>query len=314
MPAYDFHGLNTKDNRTVIRTDVWSQEMKDILQEELLADRLVRWIQDFPDGDTLHIPTLSELDVQPYKEGDEVNLQDVHTGDFTLKIDKYYQSGFKVYDKFKDDSFYINELVSNFVGKITRALMEKKETEVLALATSNSEKQVTINGGHHYLVGSGEGNSITLQDIARVKFALDRANVSKVGRIAVVDPAVSYQLVNIDNVIRQDVYGANTAIKEGLSGTIYVGRYMGFDFYESNLLSTCNKGAKVGGVDTAAPCAYNLFLGEEALIGAMRTTPEIESWRQHEFKSDAYHATIRYGMKIYRPESLVVIATNNNPY
>lgn len=305
--------MDTTFNSSVIRTDVWANEIKDILQEELIGDRLVRWISEFPDGDTLHIPTLSELNVRDYEEGQEVVLDDAHTGEFTLRIDKYYQSGFIVYDKFKQDSFYVNELVSNFVGKLTRALMEKKEIDVLALQGKQTAANAnTINGAAHRMLASGTNEAITLKDIAKAKFALDKANVSKVGRVAVVDPAVSYQLVNIDNVIRQDVYGANANIKEGLSGTIYLGRYMGFDFFESNLLDTYAAATNIDGSSSTKAGAYNLFLGQDAFVGAMRAMPEIENWRVHEKKGDAYHATVRYGIDLYRPEALVVIGANNS--
>lgn len=304
--------MDTNYNHTAIRTDVWSQEIKDILQEELVGDMLCRWITDFPDGDTLHIPTLSEMNVRDYTEGSEITLDDANTGEFTLTIDKYYQSGFIVYDKFKQDSFYINELVSNFVGKITRALMEKKEVDLLSLGTANAAASLSINNAEHRLVGSGTGEVISLADIAKAKFALDKANVSKVGRRAVVDPSVSYQLVNIDNVIRQDVFGQNAHLKEGLSGTIYIGRYLGFDFYESNLCETYTGGTTIGGAATTNAGVYNQFLGQDAFIGAMRAMPELESWRVHEKKGDAYHATVRYGIDVYRPESQVIIGTNSS--
>lgn len=309
--------MDTTLNASVIRTDVWANEIKDILQEELVSDKLVRWVSpDFPDGNTLHIPTLSELNVRDYKEGEEVVLDDANTGEFTLQIDKYYQAGFIIYDKFKQDSFYINELVSKFVDKLTRALMEKKEIDVLSLPNTGAHSQTAgdpniINGAAHRMLASGANETITLKDIAKAKFALDKANVSKVGRIAIVDPAVAFQLVNIDNVIRQDVYGANSNLKEGLSGTVYLGRYLGFDFFESNLLDEYAASTNIDGNTSTNTGSFNIFLGNDAFIGAMRTMPEIEAWRVHEKKGDAYHATVRYGIDVYRPEALVTIAANN---
>jgi len=264
------------------------------------------------DGDTLHIPTLSELNVRDYAEGNEITLDDANTGEFQLAIDKYYQSGFIIYDKFKQDSFYINELTSNFVSKITRALMEKKEVDLLNLGTGSATTSLSVNGAEHRLVGSGASEAIALADVAKAKFALDKANVSKVGRKAIVDPVVAYQLVNVDNVIRQDVYGQNANLKEGLSGTMYLGRYLGFDFYESNLCETYTGGTNIGGVATTNAGIYNQFLGQDAFIGAMRAMPELESWRVHEKKGDAYHATVRYGIDVYRLEAQVLIGTNSS--
>lgn len=306
-------GISTTNNSSVIRTDVWSQEVKDILQEELMMDKKVRWITgDFPDGDNLHIPTLSELNVRDYAEGDEITLDDANTGEFTLAIDKYYQAGFQIFDKFKEDSFYIDTVRSNFVGKISRALAEKKELDISALqAKQTAADSNTFNGAAHRLLASGTSEVMTLADIAKAKFALDKGNVSKAGRMAVVDPATAYQLVNIDNVIRQDVYGSNAHLKDGLSGNSFIGRYLGFDFYESNMLDTYAATTDVAGAAATNAGAYNMFLGEEAFIGAMRCMPDIESFRVPERKADAYHATIRYGLDLFRPESLIVIGANS---
>ena len=304
-------GINTTSNSSVIRTDLWSNEIKDILQEELMLDKKIRWVsQDFPDGNTLHIPTLSELNVRDYTEGSEVTLDDVSTGEFTLEIDKYYQSGFSITDKFKDDSFYVGEVVSNFVGKLTRALMEKKEFDISALVDKQTAADTnTIDGRAHRLPGSGTSGVITLQDIAKAKLALDKSNAMKGGRTAYVDPTVSYQLVQIDNVIRQDVYGGNSHIKDGLSGTSALGTYLGFSFYESNMLQTATGVTAIDGVDTITAPVYNMFCGEDTFIGAMRHEPDIEAWRVHEKKMDAWHATVRYGLDLFRPETLVSIAT-----
>ena len=56
--------LDTSNNSSLIRTNVWANEVKDVLQEELMMASHVRWITEFPDGDTLNIPTLSEMTVR----------------------------------------------------------------------------------------------------------------------------------------------------------------------------------------------------------------------------------------------------------
>ena len=39
------------------RSDVWSQELKELLRDEMMAQRYVRMLEGFPDGDTFHIPS-----------------------------------------------------------------------------------------------------------------------------------------------------------------------------------------------------------------------------------------------------------------
>ena len=308
--------LDTSNNSQLIRTNVWANEVKDVLQEELMLDSHVRWITEFPDGDTLNIPTLSEMTVRNYSEGAQVTLDDPTTGNFTLTIDKYYQSGFKIPEKFRHDSFYVSVAESNFVQKLTRALLEQKESDIANLQSGQtSGNPNTINGIDHRYVGTGTTRVIALADIQKAKLALDKAKVMRGNRRAFVDPEVTYQLQTISNVIQQDVYGSNAHLREGMNGTAYVGRFAGFDLFESlfldnSLTDAITATAPGAGALTATGGVANMFLGEEAFIGAMRAMPDMDAWYDNNTRSDVYHVTMRYGIKLYRPESLVVVITD----
>ena len=308
--------LDTSNNSHLVRTNVWANEVKDVLQEELMLDSHVRWITEFPDGDTLNIPTLSEMTVRNYSEGAQVTLDDPTTGNLTLTIDKYYQSGFKIPEKFRHDSFYVSVAESNFVQKLTRALLEQKESDIANLQSGQtSGNPNTINGVDHRYVGTGTSRVIALADVQKAKLALDKAKVMRGNRRAFVDPEVTYQLQQISNVIQQDVYGSNAHIREGMNGTAYVGRFAGFDLFESLFLDTSltdaiTATAPSAGSLTATAGVANMFMGEEAFIGAMRAMPDMDAWYDNNTRSDVYHVTMRYGIKLYRPESLVVVITD----
>ena len=308
--------LDTSNNSHLVRTNVWANEVKDVLQEELMLDSHVRLITEFPDGDTLNIPTLSEMTVRNYSEGAQVTLDDPTTGNFTLTIDKYYQSGFKIPEKFRHDSFYVSVAESNFVQKLTRALLEQKESDIANLQSGQtSGNPNTIKGVDHRYVGTGTARVIALADVQKATLALDKAKVMRGNRRAFVDPEVTYQLQQISNVIQQDVYGSNAHIREGMNGTAYVGRFAGFDLFESLFLDTSltdaiTATAPSAGSLTASAGVANMFMGEEAFIGAMRAMPDMDAWYDNNTRSDVYHVTMRYGIKLYRPESLVVVITD----
>ena len=308
--------LDTSNNSSLIRTNLWANEVKDVLQEELMLDSHVRWITEFPDGDTLNIPTLSEMTVRNYSEGAQVTLDDPTTGNFTLTIDKYYQSGFKIPEKFRHDSFYVSVAESNFVQKLTRALLEQKESDIANLQSGQTSGDPnTINGINHRYVGTGSSRVIALADVQKAKLALDKGKVMRGNRRAFVDPEVTYQLQTISNVIQQDVYGSNAHLREGMNGTAYVGRFAGFDLFESLFLDTgltdnITATAPGAGALTASAGVANMFVGEEAFIGAMRAMPDMDAWYDNNTRSDVYHVTMRYGIKLYRPESLVVVITD----
>jgi hypothetical protein len=308
--------LDTVNNSSLVRTNIWANEIKDVLQEELMLDSHVRWITEFPDGDTLNIPTLSEMTVRNYSEGAQITLDDPQTGNFTLTITKYYQSGFKIPEKFRHDAFYVNQAESNFVGKLTRALLEQKESDIANLqASQTASNPNTINGVDHRWVATGTSNVIALKDFQKAKLAMDKAKVLRGKRRAFVDPSVTYQLQQLSNVVQQDVYGSNAHIREGMNGTTFVGRFAGFDLYESlfldNALAETIVATAPSSGSVASTAAYgNMFVGEEAFIGAMRAMPDMKQWYDNNTRSDVYHVTMRYGIKLFRPESLVVILTD----
>tara|TARA_R110000765_G_scaffold400565_1_gene495643 strand:- start:1286 stop:2218 length:933 start_codon:yes stop_codon:yes gene_type:complete len=308
--------LDTSNNTSLIRTNIWANEIKDVLQEELQLDSHVRWITEFPDGDTLNIPTLSEMTVRNYSEGAQITLDDPTTGNFTLTIDKYYQTGFKIPEKFRHDSFYVSQAESNFVGKLTRALMEQKESDIANLQSGQTASNPnTINNVDHRYVATGTSNAFTLADIQKAKLALDKAKVPSGGRRMFIDPTGTYQLQQISNVIQQDVYGANAHLKEGMNGNRFVGRFAGFDLYESLMLDSAiaqtitATGVGSGALTSVAAWA-NMAVGFEAFIGAMRAMPDMKQWYDNNTRSDVYHVTCRYGIKLFRPESLVVVLSD----
>ncbi len=40
----------SKVNENLVRSEIWANELKDVLLERLMADGMVRWLQNFPDG------------------------------------------------------------------------------------------------------------------------------------------------------------------------------------------------------------------------------------------------------------------------
>ena len=297
----------TTTQTEVIRTDLWSKEIQEELQEELMAQGIVDFVTDFPDGDELHIPKFTDLSMTNYTENAAYDISDPTLGEFLLTIDKYKQSAVAITDKLKEDSFYVAEVQSKFPAMCVRAALEQLETDIFLLHLEQTASDAnTLNGQPHQYIATGTGELMALVDVAQAKLSLDKANVSKNGRVAFVDPTVSYQLLQIDNVIRQDVYGANTSIKEGFGGTSYIGKYMGFDFYESNMLNEA--GVYTGGTATGSFKA-NIFMGAEAFKGAMRSMPDIEFYRNAPYKRDEYSLNLRYGLGLYRAESLVTVLT-----
>src|SRR5690606_4438730 len=135
-----------------------------------------------------------------------VKYSRMDTGDFLFQITEYVQAGTYITNKMKQDSFYMNQLVSSFVPKQNRAIMERMEADAFRVGpqsqTANNANE--INGVAHRWVGTGADDSISPEDFARARLALQKANVPLTNLVAIVDASVEFKLntlANITNVI-----------------------------------------------------------------------------------------------------------------
>lgn len=311
------------------RSQVWSQELKDILLDELTGQGHVRWIP-FADGDTLNIPSIGEGTVRNYTEDTAAQYDSLDTGNFQFTITEYLQSGTYITEKARQDLAYAAELEASFIPKQSRALMERVETDIYALAAAGASGGQTaastnaINGGEHRFTASGTAIGaeypIAVKDFAKVLYALKKANVGDKSLIAIVDPSVEFTINTITNLTNV----SNNPMWEGIitsgigSGPRFIRNIYGFDVYVSNYLpkaGVAQSGTEtIGGVAVsgAASGVCNIFMSAAdarmlPFIGAWRQMPKVDSEYNKDFQREEYLTTARYGLKVYRPENLVVV-------
>src|SRR5882757_11504391 len=121
-------------NQFLVRTTLWSRQIKELLLDELNAMKFVRVIQDFPDGYTLNIPSIGEAETADFNENMAVKYNQFDTGNFTFSFDNYKYSANAISEKFKRDSFYSQDVIAAFVPRQHRAIMEAVETNIFAKA------------------------------------------------------------------------------------------------------------------------------------------------------------------------------------
>ena len=117
-------GFMDANNQYLIRTNLWSRQIKELLLDELNAMKFVRIISDFPDGYTLNIPSIGEAETSDFTEGQAIKYNAMDTGNFTFSFDQYKYSANAISEKFKRDSFYSSDVIAAFVPRQHRALME----------------------------------------------------------------------------------------------------------------------------------------------------------------------------------------------
>ncbi len=303
-----------------IEDEIWKAEIKEVLFPALLDGfPHVKWVTgDFPSGDTLTIPTTGRMPVRAYVEGDELTLEDPTLNEIQLTIDKYYQAGLRITDKFKQDSYIAEMATATWRQDVIRGLKEKIEADLFNTIHTDTTNGHTaaddndIGGIDHRWAASGTSQVFAFADFRHAKFVFDKGNVQKDGRVFTVDPKVSHDLLansSVTDTFRQDTYGPNEFIKSGFGLGQFTGMFYGFYVFETNLLPTMDTETVplYGTGSTAALTSpvVNQAFGFEALFAAFRQEIEVESFRDGNRKQDVHSACVRYGNRVYRAESII---------
>ena len=317
--------ITTVTGDTLIRGEIWSDQLKEALKDELGGMGYVQWV-DFPDGSTWTVPSVGEATVRDYAENTGLQFDALDTGEFQLTVTAYKSSGLYITKKMRQDSFYAARLESSFVPKQQRAFAEVLETDILALAAAGASGGQTaadlnnINSAAHRWTTSGSSGVIEPKDFAKVLHSFRKANVG--GKIiGLVDPSFEYQLNTLSNIVTV----ANNPRWEGViadgltAGMKFSKNVYGIDLYVSNYLPAA--GAAQSGAETinsvaiASAGVCNIFMStavESPFMGAWRQQPEVESWYNGGYQREEYVLTARYGLKVYRPENLVVVINKSD--
>ena len=320
-------GLTTGVTPLLIRSNVWSNQLKDVLTDELMAQRFVDWMSMPDTGATLNIPSMGDMDVNDYAEDTPVQYTALATGNFQFTITEYLSSATYITMKERQDSMYAARLEASFVPKQSRAIQVRLEGDILDQGqpgTPNGQTSANanqINGADHRWVGSDTVNSnrtIGFKDFAKALFALKKANVPQTNLIAIVDPSVEYHF----NTLSQTLDVTYNPMWEGIvsksiaTGMRFSRNIYGFDVYVSNYLSTIAAGETINTVASGSNAVANLFFSADAsvtpFIGAWAQTPKVDSEFNKDFQREEYVTTCRYGVKLYRPENFITVLSSTN--
>lgn len=302
----------------VIRSQLWSTQLKEVFEDDLMALKYVDFLTGFPDGDQFNIASLGQMQVNDYAEGQAVKYSGFDTGQFTFTITEYKSIATHITKKMLQDSFLASQITGQFVPKMRRALDKVMETDILALGpeaqTSGNLNQ--INGADHRWIGSGTNETIGLDDFARASYALRKAEVPMNNLVAIVDPSVAFALETSSNLVNVSNNPKwEGIIRDGMTtGMQFRMNVYGWDVYISNNLKT-GVNETIDGKTSAAGVANLFFSADSAalpFVGAVRQAPNVESEYNKDYQREEYVMTTRYGLKLYRPENMVVVITDTD--
>jgi len=311
------------NSSAVIAAEIYSRFLVENLPEIMLPEGLARDVTDFGNGTTLNIPTVGTVTLQEAAEGTPLVFNPIDSGTVTLTINDFPGDAWSVTDVLKEDGYLVERLMQERAMESSRAMAEYFETKFLEACndaqTANNDN--LINGIKHRLVGGNTGR-IELEDFAFMKYAFDKAKVPQMGRIAIVDPVVEYDLNKLYNsswTVNNPMFDG--IITEGFAQSHkFVTNIFGFDIWTSNLLPTLtaaeagldeadgtNTGASVGDVANIFMCVASDQT--KPIMKAWRRMPTVEAWRDHEERKDKVQATGRFGLGAQRLDTLGVILT-----
>lgn len=326
----------TRQHEALIRSELWSNLLKDHVQDETMAKNYVEWVSDeFTDGTQLTRPVIGDLDVNDYVEDEAVKYMPLDSGEFKFEITEYKSSATYITEKARMDGYYMSQLESSFVPKMNRAIMNDMEAFLMKqgqpVTGGKPHAQVEndanrINGAAHRWVGSDTLSGRRVlgpQDFAKANLSLNKMNVPVANRIAIVDASTAYVLETATNLVNvSDNPHYEGIITQGLSdGKRFVRNIYGIDVYASEFLPRAgvNGDGSIETIDGEALAAEggqtNIIFSATGdmlpWIGAWRQAPKVDGGWNKDFQRQEYVTTAYYGAAPQNKHNFITILTDD---
>jgi hypothetical protein len=324
-------GMTTTNTDVLIRSQIWSDQLKQTLIDNLESIKYVNWI-DFKDGTVLNIPSIGDLDAYDYTEDTAIEYTPMALGNFQFSVNQYKASATYITNKARQDLHYAAQLEAAFLPKEERAIMVAVENHVLKQGQPGTPNGQTagsanrINGADHRWVGSDTTpnsaatnvRALGMKDFAKARFALKKANVPDTNLIAMVDPSFEYYFntqAGFLNVNYNPQYEG--IVSKGVaSGMRFLANIYGFDVYMSNYLPTVAASETINTVSSGANSVANLFFSADSSVkpwvGAWRQMPKVDGEYNKDFQREEYVTTARYDAALYRPENFITVLSQTD--
>lgn len=311
----------TSSNTAFIEAEQYSDFILENMHDGLLPTQFFRDVSDFGAGDTLHIKTIGEAQIQEVEEDVAITYAPIETGEVFLSITDYIGDGWYVTDKMRQDGAQIEQLLAVRGREATRAIQEYYETRAFSVlnAGQTASDLNKINGFAHRFVASGANQTIALADFITMRLAFDKAEIPMAGRMAVVDPVLEATLNLSFNIVAQsgnlaanqtvqDIFEQGFAREHNFIINLYGWNIMTSNRLPTGIAETINAVAVTNGV-------ANIFMSiiddhAKPLMSAWRQMPKVEGERNKDKQRDEFVQTARFGLGIQRVDTLGVILTD----
>ena len=171
-----------------------------------------------------------------------VNQQTVDFATDDLALSDWRTIPYTVGDRVSTQSMV--DLEAELAASAGRAMgnyLDDKIIEQLKLASSAAPDHIQQLSGTDQ--DSNANQAITIADIAKARRLLNEQNVSNEDRFLLVSPKQEFEMLNIENFISAEKYGAREALLEGEIGRVFGFRVMVHNGLSDNDVIAYQKGA-----------------------------------------------------------------------
>lgn len=271
--------------------EVWSRETQRATQANLVLANLVkRFDAEVADGgDTLHVPKVSNISANAKAANTQVTLNAPTEDEFTMSINRHYESSYLVEDRLKVQAKY--QILNEYSPKAGYAIGAKIDSDLAGLYSGLSQT-----------VGNST-TDITDANIVRAIQYLDDADAPQTDRYLVIKPAGLAHLRLIDKFSRWDSLGYSPTPAAGAGGIggqavrrIGPNGFVGILYGALEVYMTTNLTEESGTSDTV----HNLLFQKEAFALALQQKPRMQFQYKQEYLGNLATVDAIWGFAEYR--------------
>ena len=322
----ELNSITTTTMAPAIRAKIYSGQLREQLEPELIAMNYVDVINGFTDGEKWEDVEIGGATVSDYHEGEEIDFKGLEIGTREFEINQYVNSGHFVTAKFAQDSYLAAQIMAKVPALEARAIAADLEQKIFALA--NDAKLHTTNDAnvyngmkHRFVAGDAEAGYgvMTPEDFAYASVALNKVNYHG-AKIAIVPSFQEYKIVSNPRIKASLNYNPKFEgiVREGaMTGMKFAFNIYGWDVYTSEFLPHSSGETALTNRDGDKTFATLTNCGEALLFTnvaerrpfrmAWRQMPKFEGEWNMKKQREEYVTVARYGLGAGDKENLIVI-------
>jgi len=275
--------MNTTTGANFI-PEVWSDGVIEAAESLLVAANVCNRAYEGDikgKGDTVRIPSISNLSANDKQAGTAVTVQAPTEGITTLSINKHKEVSFYVEDLLATQAQA--ELRSKYTSKAGYALAKAIDTDLLDLYATFSQS-------------AGDGTTAITDDIIlNGMMQLDQADVPPNERVMILAPSQKANMLKLEKFVGNTYRnGKDAPAVSGVIGEIY-----GMDVYVTNQVAVADSKAN------------NLMMHKDAMSLAIQMEIRLQAQYKLEYLSWLVVGDVIYGVGELQDDHCVVLNTTN---